>query len=68
MIPLMRIEHLNDRGTQFNCPCHSGTRFVVYTKANIPYASCPVCGSVCEPQQCASVTILVPNGQIASTG
>lgn len=34
---------------KFYCPCHEGTWFTVTTKANVPYASCPVCGSVCEP-------------------
>lgn len=38
-----------DTGRSFRCPCHGGTQFTVLTAANIPYASCPVCGSVCEP-------------------
>lgn len=36
-------------GKQFSCPCNGGTRFVVFTTANVPQASCPVCGSVCDP-------------------
>lgn len=40
---------LSAPGREFHCPCHGGTRFVVHTTAEIPYASCPVCGSVCEP-------------------
>lgn len=54
---------MDNDGVEFFCPCHGGTQFVLYTKANVPYASCPVCGSVCEPQVRTSINVPTGNAQ-----
>lgn len=66
LVEQLLVEHpVGDGGKQFNCTCHGGTQFIVYATYELPHASCPVCGTVCEPA--VRTTTTISGGTFAST-